>query len=160
MLRFNFPYRQANRRLPDPAATLEQCYRAVAAQALTLFGEAPLALGGRSMGGRIASQIATDSPPQGLAGLVFLAYPLHPPGRPERLRDAHLGRITVPMLFVSGTKDTFARRDLLEATLARLPLARVHWLEDADHSLKIPRRPAAEVNQAVVEQVASFLSSL
>lgn len=160
VLRFNFPYRQANRRLPDPAPTLEQCYRAVAAQARTLFGNASLVLGGRSMGGRIASQIAADSPPSGLAGLVFLAYPLHPPGRPERLRDAHLPRIHVPMLFLSGTKDTFARKDLLEATLARLPLARIHWLEGADHSFRIPRRPAGEVNQAVVEQVATFLDSL
>ena len=160
VLRFNFPYRQANRRLPDPGPTLEQCYRAVAGQAHTLFGNAPLVLGGRSMGGRIASQIAADSPPPGLAGLVFLAYPLHPPGRPERLRDAHLGRIQVPMLFLSGTRDTFARRDLLQAALARLPLARIHWLEDADHSFKIPRRSSAEVNQLVVEQVTAFLDSL
>ncbi len=167
-LRFNFPYRQANRRIPDPAPTLEQCYRAVAAQARTLFGnmfgnmfgDAPLVIGGRSMGGRIASQIAADSPPPGLAGLVFLAYPLHPPGRPEKLRDAHLPRIQVPMLFLSGTKDTFARRDLLESTLGILPLARIHWLEGADHSFKIPRRSASEVNQIVVEQVVNFLNSL
>ena len=160
VLRFNFPYRQANRRLPDPAPTLEKCYREVAAQAYALFGKVPLVLGGRSMGGRIASQIAADSPPPGLAGLVFLAYPLHPPGRPEKLRDAHLPRIQVPMLFLSGTKDTFARRDLLEATLARLPLARIHWLEGADHSFKIPRLPAQEVNEIVVEQVVAFLNSL
>lgn len=160
VLRFNFPYRQANRRLPDPAPTLEQCYRAVAAHARTLFNDAPVVLGGRSMGGRIASQIAADSPPPGLAALVFLAYPLHPPGRPDRLRDAHLTRIQVPMLFLSGTKDTFARRDLLEATLARLPLAQIHWLEGADHSFKISRTPAGEVNQIVVEQVVAFLNSL
>ena len=160
VFRFNFPYRQANRRIPDPAPTLEQCYRSVAVQARSLFGETPLVIGGRSVGGRIASQIAADSPPAGLAGLVFLAYPLHPPGRPEKLRDAHLPRIQVPMLFLSGTKDTFARRDLLESTLARLPLARIHWLEGADHSFKIPRRSAAEVNQLVVDEIVTFVNSL
>jgi len=160
VLRFNFPYRQANRRLPDPAPTLEQCYRAIAVHARALFGNTPLVLGGRSMGGRIASQIAADSPPPGLAGLVFLAYPLHPPGRPEKLRDAHLPRIAVPMLFLSGTRDTFAGRDLLEATISRLPLAQIHWLESADHSFKTPRRKPAEINEEVIERVVTFLQTL
>jgi hypothetical protein len=132
----------------------------VAAQVRTRLGETPLILGGRSMGGRIASQIAADSPPSALAGLVFLAYPLHPPGRPDKLRDAHLPRIQVPMLFLSGTRDTFARQDLLESSLARLPRAQIFWIEGADHSFKVPGRPPADINDLVVEQVARFLTSL
>jgi predicted alpha/beta-hydrolase family hydrolase len=159
VLRFNFPYRQSGRRIPDPAPVLEECYRAVAAKARESFAPARMFLGGRSMGGRIASQIAAQSPPAGLAGLVFLAYPLHPPGKPERLRDAHLGAIQVPMLFVSGTRDTFARRDLLESVLGRLPLARIHWIEGADHSFRVPRRSPAEVNEEVLDVLEDFLGA-
>lgn len=157
VLRFNFPYRESGRRIPDKALVLEECYRAVAARARELFAPCGLLLGGRSMGGRIASQIASVSPPQGLQGLVLLAYPLHPPGRPEKLRDAHLAGIQAPMLFVSGTRDTFAGKDLLEGVLERLPLARIHWLEGADHSFKTPRRPEAEVSEEVLAVVEDFM---
>lgn len=156
VLRFNFPYRQEGRRLPDPAETLEECYRAVAAQARRLFAPGPLFLGGKSLGGRMASHLAAAGEP--VAGLVFLGYPLHPPGRPEKLRDQHLSRIRVPMLFVSGTRDAFAQRELLEPVLERLrPLATSHWVEGGDHSFRTPRRRPAEVYQEILEAVVAWL---
>lgn len=163
-LRFNFPYRQEGRRLPDRTETLEACYHAVVAQARRLFQrpEPALVLGGKSLGGRMASHLAAN-PTSGspVAGLVFLAYPLHPPGRPDKLRDRHLFNIRAPMLFVSGTRDAFAHRELLEPLLERLrPLATPHWMEGADHSFRVPRRRRAEVYQEVLGAVASWLPSV
>jgi predicted alpha/beta-hydrolase family hydrolase len=110
------------------------------------------------MGGRIASQAVAEGAPAD--GLVFLAYPLHPPGRPESRRDAHLPRVPVPMLFVQGTRDDFARWDLLEATLARLSRAELHPVEAADHSFKVRKssgRTAAEVEAEVERAVLQWL---
>lgn len=155
-LRFNFPYRQEGRRIPDPAPTLEECYRAVVAQARELFGPSPLILGGKSLGGRMASHLAAAG--EEVAGLVLLGYPLHPPGRPEKLRDQHLFRIRAPMLFLSGTRDAFAQKDLLESVLNRLqPLATAHWLEAADHSFRAPRRKPAEAYREILEVVSGWL---
>jgi predicted alpha/beta-hydrolase family hydrolase len=152
-VRFNFGYSEAGKKSPDRNDKLEACYRAVAsavaARASALF------LGGRSMGGRIASQIVA----QGVqaAGLVFLAYPLHPPGKPERLRDAHLGEIKVPMLFLQGTRDSFAQPDLLEATIKRLPTATLHRVEGGDHSHKVAGRTASDVTDELVEATIDWL---
>jgi predicted alpha/beta-hydrolase family hydrolase len=159
-LLFNFPYSEARRRIPDPKARLEATVAAVA-QLARASGAARLVLGGKSMGGRIASQAVA----QGLAadGLVFLGYPLHPPGKPETLRDAHLPGIAAPMLFVQGTRDAFARWDLLEATLARLgERATLLKLEQGDHSFKVPKRTglvAADVERLVFEGVAAWLDA-
>jgi 5-methyltetrahydropteroyltriglutamate--homocysteine methyltransferase len=106
-VRFNFPYAEARRKIPDRQATLEACYRAVAERVAARSSR--LVLGGRSMGGRIASHVVAGGFPA--AGLLFLGYPLHPPGQPDRLRDAHLGKIPVPMLFLQGSRDAFAGRD-------------------------------------------------
>ncbi len=158
-LRFNFPYRQEGRRLPDPAPTLEECFRAAAARAAQLFAPARLLLGGKSLGGRMASHLAAAG--ETAAGLLFLGYPLHPPGKTERLRDQHLYRIRVPMLFVSGTRDGFARKDLLEPVLERLlPLATAHWVVDGDHSFRVPGRPAQEVYQEILDAVVAWLDSV
>ncbi len=160
-LLFNFPYSEARRRIPDPAPVLEGCVRDVAAYARAELGAERLVLGGRSMGGRMCSQAAAA----GLAcdGLVLLGYPLHPPGKPERLRDAHLDALHAPMLFVQGTRDAFARRDLLQAVLARLgPRATLHSLEDADHSFAVPRRAGktpAEVEAGVFAAVRAWLDA-
>jgi predicted alpha/beta-hydrolase family hydrolase len=155
-LLYNFPYRERGGRAPDPAPILESTTRAVGEYARGPLGAARLVQGGRSMGGRIASQaVALGAPAD---GLVFLGYPLHPPGRPNLLRDRHLPRITVPMLFVQGTRDTFARSDLLEATLVRLgELATLHRVEGGDHSFavrkrsgRVPEDVRAEVEGAVL----------
>lgn len=155
VLRFNFPYREEGRRAPDSQDRLEACYWAVAKEAA---GEAErLYLGGRSLGGRIASHIVADGFPA--SGLVFLGYPLHPPGKPERLRDAHLGRIGVPMLFLSGTRDSFARAELLQRTTKKLRTATLHWFEGGDHSLKVPGRAPEEVAAELVAAILDWVAS-
>jgi hypothetical protein len=126
---------------------LQRCLAAVAERARGELAPRRLLLGGRSMGGRAASMMAA----QGFAcdGLLLAAYPLHPAGKPETLRDAHLPRIRVPVLCVNGTRDALCRRDLMERSLAgvRAPWT-MHWLEGADHSfhvLKSSGRSEADV---------------
>ncbi len=155
-VRFNFPYAEAGRKVPDPQPRLEACYRAVAQQ--VGMRAARLLLGGRSMGGRIASYIVADRVPA--AGLIFLGYPLHPPGKPERIRDAHLSRIAVPMLFVQGSRDPFARPDLLAKTVRRLSTATLHVVNEGDHGLTVRGRPPAEVIAELVRVVVDWISAL
>ncbi len=161
-LLFNFPYQEARRKFPDQAPVLEETVGRVADYARLELGATKVVLGGRSMGGRMASQAAA----KGLAcdGLVFLAYPLHPPGQETKLRDAHLGAIRAPMLFLQGTRDIFARLDLLKATVARLgPIAQLALFEDADHSFKTPRGAVATSKQtdaAVLARLAEWLDGI
>ena len=153
VLRFNFPYTEAGRRSPDPQTRLESCYRAVATAVVHEF-ERPY-LGGKSMGGRIASHIVADGFSAG--GLVFLGYPLHPPGRPERIRDAHLKRIDAPMLFLQGSRDSFAMPDLLHSTIAALPSATLVEIEGGDHSFKVRGRSTADVTGELIEAIDGFV---
>ena len=134
-VRIQFPYMEAKQRRPDPPAVLEATWRA-AIDALRPKQGALIA-GGRSMGGRIASQVVA----QGAAvdALALFAYPLHPPGRPERMRDAHLPQIAVPTLFCSGTRDAFASANELRAAAAKVSHATVHLLEHADHGFAAPK---------------------
>src|SRR5262245_1728410 len=159
---YNFLYTERRQKRPDPPAVLESTTRAVGDHARTVLGAERLVHGGRSMGGRIASQVVAAGAPAD--GLVFLAYPLHPPGQPEKLRDRHLDAITMPMLFVQGTRDAFARPDLLEAVLARLgSRARLHRVEGGDHSFGVPKsagRKAAEVEQEILAAVRAWLDGL
>jgi len=152
-VRFNFPYAEARRKVPDHQKILEACYRAVAMRVAARASR--LIIGGRSMGGRIASHIVAAGFPA--AGLLFLGYPLHPPGEPDRLRDAHLGRIGIPMLFIQGSRDAFARNDLLSATLKRLPTASLHIVEGADHSLTVRGRTAKDILQEVVDTTLGWI---
>lgn len=130
--RFNFGYREQGRRIPDPMPVLKKAYEAALArehaEGRRLF------LGGRSMGGRVATMLAADGFP--CDGLILLAYPLHPAGKPEKLRDAHLPRIRVPVLCFNGTRDALCTRALMEKALepVRAPW-HMHWIEGADHSL-------------------------
>jgi hypothetical protein len=148
---FDFLYMALGRRLPDPKDKLEACYRAVIA---AVAGRNPgkLAIGGKSMGGRIASQVAAAGAPA-VAGLVLLGYPLHPPGKPEQLRDKHLAVIKAPMLFVQGGRDTFGTPDELRPILAKLK-APVELFEVAggDHSFKVLKR-AGFSQEATYEMV-------
>ena len=157
-LRFEFAYMAAGRKAPDRPERLIEAWRAAFAVATERAGGGALA-GGKSMGGRIASMAAAEGMPT--AGLVFLGYPLHPPGRPERIRDAHLPSVTVPMLFVQGTRDTFARPDLLDAVLARLgPLATRITVDGGDHSFRVPgdRRDGHAIGAALADPVAEFVT--
>ena len=147
---FNFLYTELRRRIPDPNARLESCWRAVieiVRSRITSHADS-LAIGGKSMGGRIASQVAAGEG-RGLAGLVFLGYPLHPPGRPDRLRAAHLGDVKAPMLFVQGTRDPFGTSAELEPIISQLdPAADLFVVEGGDHSFKVPK--SAGVRQQYV----------
>jgi uncharacterized protein len=136
VVRFNFPYRESGNRRPDPMPLLADCVAAVALDASQKIDAPRWILGGRSMGGRAASMLAADG--FGCDGLLLLAYPLHPAGKPEKLRDAHLTRITKPVLCFNGTRDPLCRRDLMEAVVERLPESwQMHWLDDADHSFHV-----------------------
>lgn len=153
VVRFNFGYRERQSRRPDPMPKLQACYAAVVAHvraALRDVGGVPvrrLLIGGRSMGGRVASMMAAD----GFAcdALLLLAYPLHPEGQPQKLRDAHLPRIRVPVLCLNGTRDALCDRALMEQAVGPLaPRWTMHWLEAADHSFHVPKssgRTDAEV---------------
>lgn len=152
-VRFNFPYAEAGRKIPDRTARLEASFRAVAEQVRSRA--ATLYLGGRSMGGRIASHLAAD----GFAaqGLILLSYPLHPPGQPHRLRDSHLKRITVPTLFLQGSQDAFARMNLLRGTVDGLPTATLHVLDGAGHGLRVKGRPEEEVIAELVDTTLAWM---
>src|SRR5882672_110430 len=136
VMTFNFLYKEQGRGAPDPKARLEACYLAVIKSALThrKLKQNRLVIGGKSMGGRIASQVAAVGP-EGIAGLVFLGYPLHPPGRPEKMRDEHLRDVQAPMLFVQGARDTFGTAAEIQAVIKkrRLP-AEIYVIEGGDHS--------------------------
>jgi len=157
---FNFLYSEQKRRLPDPNSRLEECYREVIQAVLNLleFRENRLAIGGKSMGGRIASQVAAaDAGP--MAGLVFLGYPLHPPGRPDRLRAEHLSRIKAPMLFVQGSRDAFGTPDELRPIMDRLTArADLHIVEGSDHSFKVPRKSGLRQDE-VYRQIQDFIAA-
>jgi hypothetical protein len=158
---YNFPYSDHRRRAPDPPDVLERTARAAGDYARGGLGAQKVVLGGKSMGGRIASQAVAKGAPA--EGLVFLGYPLHPPGRTRILRDRHLPDIAVPMLFVQGTRDAFARWDLLEALRERLsPLASLHRVDGGDHSFGVPKRSGrkpAEVQKEVFDAILGWLEA-
>ena len=156
-MRCNFPYMEVGRRSPDrepvAVATVRAAFDATVARAAE--GET-VWVGGKSFGGRMASVAVADGLPA--AGLIFLGYPFHPPGKPERVRDEHLYAIEVPMLFLQGTKDPFATEAVRDAVLARLPSATLHLVEGGGHSLERSRRQdTREVAASFAPLVAAFL---
>ena len=158
-LRFNFVYMETGRRAPDTEAVLRQAWTAsFEAAALRTQGE-QVWVGGKSLGGRIASMAVADGLPA--AGLVFLGYPLHPPGKPDRIRDEHLYRITVPMLFLHGTRDGFADGALLSGVVAKLgDLATLVEIEGGDHSFNVrgAKREPRDVGAGLAEPAATFIA--
>lgn len=152
VLTFNFLYIEQNRKVPDRTPVLEGCYRAAiaAARTSTLFAGNRLFIGGKSMGGRIASHLAAaaDDTAAAISGVVMLGYPLHPPGKPEQLRVAHLPNIRVPMLVIQGERDPFGTpgelRPHIEGLAAPVTL---HVVERGDHSLALPRGAAMMTEQ-------------
>jgi len=163
---FDFGYMAAGRSVPDKPAVLEARWRAAIdeARAHDAFAGLPLFIGGKSMGGRIASQVAAAGV-DGVAGLVFFGYPLHPPGRPEQRRDAHLPAIQLPMLFVQGTRDQFGEAVEIRALLPRLtPLAELAEIADGDHSFKTRQKVTGRKPDAalvdVFDAAAAFIRRL
>ena len=163
---FNFLYTEQGRRIPDRAPALEACCRAVidAVRGRVPSAARRLFAGGKSMGGRIATQVAAADPALALAGLVLLGYPLHPPGKPDQLRDRHLKAIGRPMLFVQGTRDAFGTPAELAPILAPLrPPPIVHVVGKGDHSFKLSRKdPAAQaaIYADVQRAIVSFAASV
>jgi predicted alpha/beta-hydrolase family hydrolase len=145
---FDFPYVTAKRKVPDKTDVLEHAWREAIAAAREQFAGLPLFIGGKSMGGRIASHVAAAGAPD-VKGLVFLGYPLHPPGRPDQRRDAHLPQIQQPMLFVQGTRDAFGTADEIRALIGRLERATLHQVEGGDHSFKVSGRGAPKPDQVL-----------
>jgi predicted alpha/beta-hydrolase family hydrolase len=151
VVRFNFPYREKGSKRPDRMPVLKAAVAAAAARARAERASAKLIIGGRSMGGRAASMLAAEG--FDCDGLLLLAYPLHPAGEPEKLRDAHLAQIRVPVLCFNGTRDELCRRDLMERALAGLPW-QMHWLEGADHSFHV-LKSSGTTDGAVLDEVAA-----
>jgi predicted alpha/beta-hydrolase family hydrolase len=151
-VRIQFPYMETRKRRPDPPALLEATWRAAIA---SLRDAAPrLIVGGRSMGGRIASQVVAAG--EAVAGLALFAYPLHPPGQPGKLRDKHLPGIGVPALFCSGTRDAFASPEELAAAASKVLNAKLHLLEGADHGFAVPKA-SGRTKEDVWEEAAQAL---
>jgi predicted alpha/beta-hydrolase family hydrolase len=155
---FDFPYMAAGRSAPDPAPKLEASWRDVLEVARSTFGGLPLFIGGKSMGGRIASHVAAQGA-EGLAGLFFLGYPLHPPGNPVKRRDAHLPSIHEPLLFVQGTRDQFGTADEIAALLPALPRATLHVVDDGDHSFKIRARVTGRTQESVLQEIPEVVAA-
>lgn len=163
---FNFLYMEQGRHVPDPKAKLEACYSAVieAASRHKKLKENRLVVGGKSMGGRIGSQVAaSEETAEGIGGVVLLGYPLHPPGRPDKLRDAHLKDIRAPMLFVQGSRDAFGTPDELRAAIKKYHLpATLYVVEGGDHSLKVPKSLGIaqdDVYAAAMQKITGWLKT-
>jgi uncharacterized protein len=157
-LRFDFPYIERGRRSPDPERVLRETWLAAFEDASERAGKRPVLAGGKSLGGRIASMCVADGMPA--AGLVFLGYPLHPPGKTDRLRAEHLGRIQVPMLFLQGTRDPFAQPALLAGVLNGLgDRATLVPIEGGDHSFRVRGVKADDrtIGAALAGEAAPFV---
>ncbi|MDQ2726341.1 MAG: dienelactone hydrolase [Actinomycetota bacterium] len=158
--RMDFPYRKAGRRNPDRPPVL---LRAVLDEVASLPGPGPLVLGGRSMGGRICSLAAAEGlGPDALAvaGLLLVSYPLHPPGRPDKLRIEHFPAIEVPCLFVSGTRDAFATPSELEEHTGAIPgPVTHHWIDGKDHALRNADDEVGEAAQAWLDGLGLTLAA-
>lgn len=161
---FNFLYKEHGRGAPDPRAKLEACYLAVieAARGHKKLKDNRLVIGGKSMGGRIASQVAAAKPGN-IVGLVFLGYPLHPPGKPEQLRAEHLPHISAPMFFVQGSRDAFGAAEEIRAVIKKLHLkATLRVVDGGDHSFKVPKSSPVtqeQVFEAIMDETGNWLRS-
>jgi predicted alpha/beta-hydrolase family hydrolase len=161
---FNFLYSEQGRKVPDPKPRLEGCYRAVIDHVLghRSLKKNRLVIGGKSMGGRIGSQVAAMDGAN-IAGLVFLGYPLHPPGRPDKLRAEHFKDITAPLLFVQGSRDAFGTPDEIHEATKKMKLrATFYVVEGGDHSFKVPKSVAPQevVYEKVMNEIAEWTRGL
>lgn len=164
--RYQFPYMEQRRRVPDSPPVLKSTVRAAIKAAAETAPDLPILAGGKSMGGRMTSQAAADHPPEfeKIRGLVFFGFPLHPPGNPGTKRAEHLAQVRVPMLFLQGTRDQFADLKLLRPVCANLgERATLHEIESADHSfhvLKSSGKTEAEIMRELVQSVRAWADAL
>jgi len=156
-LRYQFPYMERGSRRPDAPPLAQATVRAAVAVAARLAPSLPLFAGGKSFGGRMTSQAQAAAPMPGVRGLVFLGFPLHPPGEPSDDRAAHLSGVQVPMLFLQGTRDELAELSLLQPLVGRLgEHATLHALADADHSFHVPAKSGRKDSQVLAEALDAF----
>src|SRR5260370_859474 len=162
--RYQFPYMEERRRVPDPPVVLTATVVAAVRAAAEAVPGLPLLAGGKSMGGRMTSQAAAQHPLEGVQGLVFFGFPLHPPNRPGTKRADHLAKVTTPMLFLQGTRDTLADLKLVLPVCEQLgPLATRHVIETADHSFRVLKKAGrndADVLRELAETAASWAAGL
>jgi predicted alpha/beta-hydrolase family hydrolase len=163
-LRYQFPYMERRSRRPDPPELCHATVRAAVTEAARLVPALPLIAGGRSFGGRMTSQAQALSPLDGVQGLAFLAFPLHPASRPSSDRAEHLFEVKIPMLFLQGTHDALADLKLLQALVKQLgKRATLKLLQDADHSFHVPARTGrkdTEVRSELLHALADWIGSL
>jgi hypothetical protein len=157
-LRYQFPYMEARKRRPDPPAVATAAVRAAVTAAARATPGVPLLAGGKSFGGRMTSTAQAGAPLAGVRGLVFLGFPLHPPGQTGTARADHLAGVAIPMLFLQGTRDEFASLDLLRPVVERLgDRATLHLIEGGDHSFNVPKSRSG-TGAVVVEALAETIS--
>lgn len=158
-LRYQFPYMEAGGRRPDPEPLLFATVRAATAMGREVAGDVPLLAGGKSMGGRMTSRAAAAEPLEGVAGLVFLGFPLHPAGQPGTSRADHLAKVRTAMLFLQGTRDTLADLALLAPIVERLgERATMRVIEHADHSFHVLKR-SGRTDEQVLDELADAVAT-
>ena len=170
VMTFNFIYMEQGRSVPDQKGKLEACFRAVIETALKhkKLKKNRVVIGGKSMGGRIASQVMAGEEKEAfaddVAGLVFLGYPLHPPGQSSKLRVEHLEHIHKPMLFVQGTRDALGTPDEIQPYIKNLrPAAKIYTIEGGDHSFKVPKKlgmPQERVFESAMDEIDRWVRSI
>src|SRR5438309_9593522 len=157
-LRYQFPYMEQRGRRPDPPAVAAATVRAAVIEAARAAPGLPLVAGGKSFGGRMTSTAQTEEPLPGVRGLVFLGFPLHPPGRPGDKRAEHLARVGIPMLFLQGDRDEFADLTLLQPVVKRLgDRATLHLVDGGDHSFHVLKR-SGKTDAAVMDEIADAIA--
>jgi predicted alpha/beta-hydrolase family hydrolase len=163
-LRYQFPYMEAGAKRPDPPKIAQAAVRAAVAEAARAMPSVALIAGGKSYGGRMTSQAQAAAPLQGVAGLVFLGFPLHPPGAPSNERAQHLLDVKVPMLFLQGTRDTLADLTLLRRVVAGLgKRATLHLIEGGDHSFHVSARTGrkdADARSEMLDALAAWAAKI
>src|SRR6266513_279544 len=158
-LRYQFPYMERRASRPDPPAVAAAAVRAAVAEAARLAPGLPLVAGGKSFGGRVTSPAQAEEPLPGVRGLVFLGFPLHPPGRPGDARAGHLAQVQIPMLFLQGTRDEFADLELLRPVVKRLgDRATLHVGDGGDHSFHVLKRSGRTDVEVMAELVATIVA--
>jgi len=162
-LRYQFPYMERGSKRPDTPKAAHAAVRAAVAEAARRLPEMPLFAGGKSFGGRMTSQAQAATPMPGVAGLIFLGFPLHPPGQPSDARGAHLSDVAIPMLFLQGSRDEFATLALLEPLASALGTrATLRLFDDADHSFRVPARTGrkdSEIRTELADAIADWIDA-
>jgi len=163
-LRYEFAYMEQHKSRPDPPMVAAARVREAVDRAAAEWPGLPLVAGGKSFGGRMTSTAQAEKPLEGVSGLAFLGFPLHPPGKPSVSRAEHLYAVEVPMLFLQGTRDEFARLELITEVCRKLgPRATLQLIEEGDHSFKVPKRTGRTPEQvlaALADRIAEFGASL